>query len=275
MLTNEELEKIVKRDPCFNGIEIGKMARELLAIRSLRDAGDEEVERLTNEILYQLRTSDIAKLRDIAIARGQQLREAREKCEHKSQQVDSQVSIVSEMQSQVTTLTEENKRLHDESEVSDSLVLTLQEEVKMLAKERDEARRINNDTLESSVREVVKLRDGVEKDIERLSLELAELRSAPGIEEVDKVCEVVYDAIKDYDFDRDCEDDLGALCDIARRAIASREEEKQRADEVAGLLKWWVSFKDGFGQLEGMSAGSAVEEWKDNARRILEIAEGE
>lgn len=200
--------------------------------------------------------------------------EAREKCEHKSQQVDSQVSIVSEMQSQVTTLTEENKRLHDESEVSDSLVLTLQEEVKMLAKERDEARRINNDTLESSVREVVKLRDGVEKDIERLSLELAELRSAPGMDEVESACEVVYEGIVEYDIDRDCEGDLGELCDITRRAIASREEEKQRADEVAGLLKWWVSFKDGFGQLEGMSAGSGVEEWKDNARRILEIVEG-
>lgn len=87
MLTNEELEKIVKRDPCFNGIEIGKMARELLALRSLRDAGDEEVERLTNEILYQLRTSDIAKLRDTAIARGQQLREAREEIERLDQVV--------------------------------------------------------------------------------------------------------------------------------------------------------------------------------------------
>jgi hypothetical protein len=141
------------------------------------------------------------------------------------------------MQSQVTTLTEENKRLHDESEVSDSLVLTLQEEVKMLAKERDEARRINNDTLESSVREVVKLRDGVEKDIERLSLELAELRSAPGIDEVDEILRDVNSSMFD---------NQERLASITRRAIASREEEKQRADEVAGLLKWWVSFKGGF-----------------------------
>jgi predicted RNase H-like nuclease (RuvC/YqgF family) len=268
LFSDAEMERDQKTYCTFRPSELHSTKEaidELLALRSLRDAGDEEVERLTNEILYQLRTSDIAKLRDIAIARGQQLREAREKCEHKSQQVDSQVSIVSEMQSQVTTLTEENKRLHDESEVSDSLVLTLQEEVKMLAKERDEARRINNDTLESSVREVVKLRDGVEKDIERLSLELAELRSAPGIDEVDEILRDVNSSMFD---------NQERLASITRRAIASREEEKQRADEVAGLLKWWVSFKDGFGQLEGMSAGSAVEEWKDNARRILEIVEG-
>jgi transposase len=136
LFSDAEMERDQKTYCTFRPSELHSTKEaidELLALRSLRDAGDEEVERLTNEILYQLRTSDIAKLRDIAIARGQQLREAREKCEHKSQQVDSQVSIVSEMQSQVTTLTEENKRLHDESEVSDSLVLTLQEEVKMLA----------------------------------------------------------------------------------------------------------------------------------------------
>lgn len=96
--------------------------------------------------------------------------------------------------------------------------------------------------------------------------ELAELRSAPGIDEVDEILRDVNSSMFD---------NQERLASIARRAIASREEEKQRADEVAGLLKWWVSFKDGFGQLEGMSAGSAVEEWKDNARRILEIAEGE
>lgn len=96
--------------------------------------------------------------------------------------------------------------------------------------------------------------------------ELAELRSAPGIDEVDEILRDVNSSMFD---------NQERLASITRRAIASREEEKQRADEVAGLLKWWVSFKDGFGQLEGMSAGSAVEEWKDNARRILEIAEGE
>lgn len=42
-------------------------------LSAIRDAGDVEVERLTNEIQYQLRTVDIIKLRDIAISRGQQI----------------------------------------------------------------------------------------------------------------------------------------------------------------------------------------------------------
>jgi len=41
----------------------------------------------------------------------------------------------------IAILTEENNRLHDEAQVADSLVLTLQEEVKVLTAERDEARK--------------------------------------------------------------------------------------------------------------------------------------
>jgi len=149
------------------------------------------------------------------------------------------IRLIAFLRSRITTLTEENKRLHDEAEVSDSLVLTLQEEVKMLTTERDEARK-----------------------------SLAELRSAPDIEDVDAAKQRVLMGIGNPHVSwasvKEC---VEFLASIARRAIASR-------DEVVGLLKWWVSFKDGFGQLEGMSAGSAVEEWKDNARRILEIVEG-
>jgi len=152
----------------------------------------------------------------------------------------------------VATLTEENKQLHDEAEVSDSLVLTLQEEVKTLTAERDEARKL-----------------------------LSELHSAPEMKEVDALGTALLDVIQTIsnrygigvagvNATRRAKDVIA----IARRAIVSREAEKQRAEEAVGLLKWWVSFKDGFGQLEGMSAGSAVEEWKDNARRILEIVEG-
>lgn len=60
---------------------------ELLTLRSLRDAGDEEVKSLANEIQYQLRTVDIFKLSDIAIARGKQLREARDEIERLDQVV--------------------------------------------------------------------------------------------------------------------------------------------------------------------------------------------
>lgn len=33
MLTNDDLKDVVKRNPKFNGIEIGEMARELLTLR--------------------------------------------------------------------------------------------------------------------------------------------------------------------------------------------------------------------------------------------------
>ncbi len=257
-----------------------------LEMRIKLGTGDEELDLVQSAALRDLMKVYESHINTLTAERDEARKEIerlKEKCEHKSQQVDSQVSIVSEMQSQVTTLTEENKRLHDESEVSDSLVLTLQEEVKMLAKERDEARRINNDTLESSVREVVKLRDGVEKDIERLSLELAELRSAPGMDEVESACEVVYEGIVEYDIDRDCEGDLGELCDIARRAIASRGEEKKRADEVVGLLKWMhsldITLDDGVHPViqfadPRFTDSKAYAEFHRNAKRILEIVEG-
>ena len=67
------------------------------------------------------------------------------------------------------------------------------------------------------------------------------------------------------------EEALQELADLARRYAAALTEERKRGDEVAGLLRWWVEFKDGFGQLEGISVGSAVNEWKENARRILAI----
>ena len=65
-------------------------------LSAIRDAGDVEVERLTNEIQYQLRTVDIIKLRDIAIARGQQLREARAEIERLKEEMETLVSEAEE-----------------------------------------------------------------------------------------------------------------------------------------------------------------------------------
>ena len=77
MLTNERLKEIAESYPRLGltETELKSIAAKLSQLRELRDMGDDGVERLTNEILYQLRTSDIT------IARGQQLREARDEIE--------------------------------------------------------------------------------------------------------------------------------------------------------------------------------------------------
>lgn len=70
------------------------LARELLSLRTLRDAGDEEVELIADELTAIISEMEdgtainvlvhanglARKLRDIAITRGQQLREVRESC---------------------------------------------------------------------------------------------------------------------------------------------------------------------------------------------------
>lgn len=166
---------------------------------------------------------------------------------------------------QIATLTEENNRLHDEAQVTDSLVLTLQEEVKTLTKERDEARK-----------------------------ELAELRKAPGVEEIDAL-------ENEYLFTLKTLGHLGSLADrfslrdiavklatLARQAIDSREAEKKRADEwqekyedenserlivekerdeVVGLLKWIFRNQENQHHLDWAILS-------DESRRILEIVEG-
>lgn len=72
-MTNERLKEIAESHPRLGLTETEwkSIAAELLRWRNLRDAGDEEVERITNKILCQLQWSDIIRLRDIAITRGQ------------------------------------------------------------------------------------------------------------------------------------------------------------------------------------------------------------
>ena len=74
LFSDAEMERDQKTYCTFRPSELHYMKEaieELLQLRALRDSGDEEVERITNEILYQLQSSDIIRLRDIAIARGQ------------------------------------------------------------------------------------------------------------------------------------------------------------------------------------------------------------
>jgi len=100
-------------------------------LSAIRDAGDKEVDALAADFTVEecdqpcLTTwmQRNKKLRDIAIARGRQLREAqseterlKKKQEHKSQQVEAQVSLVSEMQSRIDSLTAERDEARGESE---------------------------------------------------------------------------------------------------------------------------------------------------------------
>lgn len=97
MLTNERLKEIAESYP-----RLGLTETELKSIAAklsqLREAGDDEVKELySNAVriaLYSTSASDrkiavrdIANLRDVAIARGKQLREAREEIERLDQVV--------------------------------------------------------------------------------------------------------------------------------------------------------------------------------------------
>lgn len=44
-------------------------------------------------------------------------------------------------------------------------------------------------------------------------------------------------------------------------------------DEAVGLLKWVVKHWDFIGRVEGLAKSCAIEDWRDNARRILEIVD--
>jgi len=84
MLTNETLLAIVHGKVILGMNDVRPMAEELLTFRSIRDAGDEGVTLLAVGLSNDMSCggigvmNSILKLRDIAIARGQQLREARE-----------------------------------------------------------------------------------------------------------------------------------------------------------------------------------------------------
>lgn len=117
-------------------------------------------------------------------------------------------------------------------------------------------------------------RNKAQNEAESLKAELAALRSAPSMAEVDTAVEVVYEGIMAYAVDGDCENELGQLADIARRAIALHAFGKRRVDKVEELIRWMVKHWDWIGKLEGIAEGCVVEPWRDNARHILEIVEG-
>lgn len=165
------------------------------------DAVDAEVDGLINKFRWGIEAEAtsrplVDKLRDIAIARGQTRTDAVNKAAEWAKECDG-------LREQLREARKEIERL---KESVDSRVPSLVARVATLTAERDEARK-----------------------------ELAALKSAPGMREVD-ACIVtpepyergvttVYGPVK-YDGEK--------LADIARRSIASREE-------VVGLLRklWW------------------------------------
>ncbi|TXH09869.1 MAG: hypothetical protein E6R04_06930 [Spirochaetes bacterium] len=311
-LTNERLKEIAESYPRLGLTETEwkSIAAELLRwreTRAMRDVGDEEIRELNHNLLKRGCPSVwVCRLRDIAIARGrtrtdavnkaaewakecgrldEEVERLKSKLEHKSQQVDAQVSLVSEMQAKIDYLTEENERLHDEAQVTDSLVLTLQEEVKTLTKERGEAQK--------DLEKQVDITYEAKAVVSQMQKELTALKSSPGIEEVDALENEYLFTLKTLGHlgslaDRYSLRDLAVkLASLARQAIASRDEEKKRADscrtnmfqaeqerdEMAGLLKWVATSKvDGLSVMATLMAKSHY--GNTDARRILEIVEG-
>lgn len=103
--------------------------------------------------------------------------------------------------------------------------------------------------------------------------ELATLRSAPGMGEVDVLLYKYRDIIKTLghvgnNADRyDLQDVAQEIADLARRAIASREEAITSREEVVGLLKWLKAVAES----AGLEFRPGLNRKTD---RILEIVEG-
>ena len=125
--------------------------------------------------------------------------------------------------------------------------------------ERDEARK--------EVEKWVATVGNASRLVDSLTAELAALKSCPEMGEVD----AIEDWLEGKEIEFGVVRRIKRLVEMVGQLSAALTEERKRGDEVAGLLRWWVEFKDGFGQLEGISVGSAVNEWKENARRILAI----
>lgn len=162
--------------------------RKLLAIR---EAGDEEVEKLYSQ---PHEPEARKKLRNIAITRGQQLREAQAEIEsYESQELETTQVII-------------NHR-------------------NFIADQK--------------------------KTIDSLTAELAALKSAPGMAEVEALESAWRDSMNSVAY-------VEMIISLARRSIAAREE-------VVGLLKWVFRNQD-------LQSDRAI--LSDEARRILEIVEG-
>lgn len=255
-LTKEKLEEHAENGTYYRSLsdeELQSMARELLALRTLRDAGDEEVEKISVEMeaCFVAQNDDVLltgeersdaqstlidlarQIRDIAITRGQQLREAREEIErlkgeyaslesnwlHEKENVEWQKTKVRnlrmaadaagrvDLQSQIATLAAERDGLNEALSLAGK-------DVDRLTAERDEAR--------TKLEKQIDITYEAKAVVSQMQKELAALKSAPGMEEVDALVAK--------------EDSLSAKmsaghyllfindCDIARRSIASREE---------------------------------------------------
>lgn len=250
MLTNETLRAIVHGEVLLGMNDVRPMAEDLLRLRAIRDAGDSEVSALAAELVnfiseqqdrikVLIHADELArKLRDIAIARGQQLREAQVEIERLRMAVgcattikgdmvmrgDDPLGMMQEVCSYVDTLTAERDEFED---LLDSIPapelneewIKLTGEMECLRNDLREAREEKKADMEAI--------DCLAGDVERLTAErdearkeLAALRSAPGMEEVDAILNDVNSSVFA---------NQERLSNIARRAIASR-------DEVVGLL---------------------------------------
>lgn len=108
----------------------------------------------------------------------------------------------------------------------------------------------------------------LQSQIATLTAELAALKSAPGMEEVDALA-----YWPDHEFKSQQYTKIQQLADLARRSIASREE----VEEVVGLLRWLDEFWD-FKEVKKCLCEYASDkvygDGQQKARRILEIVEG-
>ncbi len=204
MLTNETLLAIVHGKVILGMNDVRPMAEELLTFRSIRDAGDEGVTLLAVGLSNDMSCggigvmNSILKLRDIAIARGQQLREARE-------ETTEDMEAIACLSGDVERLTAERDVAREEIEMYEAM------------KEGFTARATD-----------------LEIRIRSLTEELTALRSAPGMEEVDTVVRQMCVDIEDVQGTQnylDAKNSLIELETVLRRAIVSW-------DEVVGLLKW-------------------------------------
>lgn len=239
-LTKERLEEIADEPHNFSHInysEVQQAVRELLSLRAIRDASDEEVSDLRTVICSGIWSNTKQKQEAADVA------------------VDSIVSKVFFLREQLREAREENNRYHDEAQVSDSLVLTLQEEVKMLTKERDEARK-EVAWQKKKVRNLQMAADSAGRvdllsQIATLTTELAALKSAPGMAEVDAMGKSAMETLAQIVRDRPetnrpaidtvpagryakLRDLIDAMLATCCRSIAAREE-------VVGLLKHILS----------------------------------
>lgn len=263
-LTTEDLEPLVDRlKRCLdhldenNEIEI-IMDREgleecisALSHRNSAAAGDEEVDELTVEAGNGIgtdyyidkrgcsaATESLNKLRDIAIARGRTRTDAVNRAAEWAKECEG-------LEQTIATLTAER----DEA----------RKEVEQLRMAVGCATTIKGD--------MVMRADDPLGMMQEVCAYVKSLRSCPEMGEVD----AIEDWLEGKEIEFGVVRRIKRLVEMVGQLSAALTEERKRGDEVAGLLRWWVEFKDGFGQLEGISVGSAVNEWKENARRILAI----